>query len=78
MKTMLLAAAALSLGIGSAYADGGGQATTLFTIMEAQQRAAPANVVPAQKADEVTHNYVTRSSQGTWLFPANPNEGNNN
>lgn len=78
MKTMLLAsAAALSLGVASAYADGGGQATTRFTIIQAQQQpAAPAQAVPAQNA-EVAHDYVTRSNKGTWLFPVNQNEGSN-
>jgi hypothetical protein len=81
MKTMFLAAsAALSLGIGSAYADGGGQAPTRFTMIQDQQQkaAAPARPAAPQNADTVTHDYVTRShSEGTWLFPANQYEGNN-
>jgi hypothetical protein len=79
MKTMLLGSAvALSFAVGPAYADGGGQATTFFTMVQDQKPAAPAHVVPARSADEATHNYVTRSNQGTWLFPANSGEGGNN
>jgi hypothetical protein len=86
MKTMLLAAAAaLSLGIGSAYAgDGqgpaGGYVFPGYVIpgsvyAGAQTPSAPA----AQNGQAQTHAYVTRSqSQGTWLFPPNPNQGGNN
>ena len=81
MKTVFLAAsAALSLGIGSAYADGGGQAQTTFTMIQDQQlkAGAPARPAAAQNAHEVTRNYVTRSDRSTWMFPANQNEGGNN
>jgi hypothetical protein len=79
MKTMFLAAsAALSLGIGSAYADGGGQAPTLFTIIQGQQQAARTHAIPAENTT-VVRSYGTRSqTEGTWLFPANQNEGSGN
>ena len=79
MKTVFFAAsAALSLGIGSAYADGGGQAQTTFTRIQDQQLKAPAQPAAAQNADEVTRNYLTRSHRNTSMFPANQNEGGNN
>jgi hypothetical protein len=74
MKTMLLAAtAALSLGIGSAYASEGGQvANTFFTslpgvIAQAPVQNAPAAVATAQNGQAVRA-YATQSSHGTWLF----------
>jgi hypothetical protein len=81
MKTVFFAAsAALSLGIGSAYADGGGQAQTMFTMIQDPQSKAAATAQPAaaQNADEVTRNYLTRSHRSTSMFPANQNEGGNN
>ena len=78
MKTMLLAAAAaLSLGVGAAYADGGGQATTRFTMMEAaQQKPAPSHAAATQDGGAPVHAYVSRSqNSGTWLFA--PAEGGN-
>ena len=91
MKTMLLAAAAaLSLGVGSAYADSGGGtvANTFFTelpgvVAQAQVPNAP---VYAQKGQaqpqqaqngQALHAYVTQSSHGTWLFAPNANQGAN-
>ena len=65
MKTMLLAAAAaLSLGIGSAYADseGGQIANTQFTEIPGFLAQAPAQNGQAARA------YVTQSSHGTWLY----------
>jgi hypothetical protein len=78
MKTMLLAAtAALSLGIGSAYAgEGDGVvANTRFTeipgvVAQAPVKSAPP-VATAQNGQGVQA-YVTQSSHGTWLFPPNP------
>jgi hypothetical protein len=86
MKTMLLAAAAaLSLGVGSAYAgDGqgpaGGYVFPGYIIPGSVYAGAPTPSVPAvQNGQAQTHAYVTRSqSQGTWLFPPNPNQGGNN
>jgi hypothetical protein len=91
MKTMLLAAAAaLSLGVGSAYAgDGEGPAAnTRFTelpgvVAQAQVPNAPvyaqnpqAQTQQAQNGQAV-HTYVTQSSHGTWLFAPNANQGSN-
>jgi hypothetical protein len=80
MKTMLLAAAAaVSLGIGSAYADsnssGGTIANTFFTQLPGVTPTLPAQNVPAAAtAQGGPHAYVTQSSHGTWLFP--PHDGN--
>ena len=91
MKTMLLAAAAaLSLGVGSAYADSGDgpAANTFFTelpgvVAQAQVPNAPvyaqdpqAQTQQAQNGRAV-HAYVTQSSHGTWLFAPNANQGAN-
>ena len=78
MKTMFLAAAAaLSLGIGSAYADseGGQIANTQFTETPGFLAQAPAQNAPAATAQngQRVQTYVTQSSHGTWLFP--PHEG---
>ena len=98
MKTMLLAAAAaLSLGVGSAYADGGDgpAANTFFTelpgvVAQAQVPNAPVYAQNGQQNRQVqtqqvqngqaVHGYgiySTQSSQGTWLFPPNANQGGN-
>ena len=75
MKTMIFAAAAaLSLGIGSAYADseGGQYANTQFTpgfVAQAPVQNAPA-VATAQNGQAV-RTYVTQSSHGTWLYGPN-------
>jgi len=83
MKTMFLAAAAaLSLGVGAAYAgDGEGpHANTLFNslpgvVAQAPVQNAPA-VATAQNVQSV-HSYATQSSHGTWLFAPNGNQGAN-
>jgi len=83
IKTMIIAAAtALSLGIGSAYADseGGQIANTQFTdtpgfLAHAPVQNAPA-VATAQNGQAV-HAYVANSSRGTWLFAPNQNGGGN-
>ena len=89
MKTMLLAAAAaLSIGVGSAYADGGDGAidNTYFTelpgvVAQAQVPDAPVYAQSGQAQSQQAQNgqgvhaYVTQSSHGTWLFPPNPNGG---
>jgi hypothetical protein len=83
MKTMLLAAAAaLSLGIGSAYADseGGQFPITQFTEIPGVLAQAPAQNAPAvatAQNGQVVRAYVTRSSQGTWLFPPHQGGGQN-
>jgi hypothetical protein len=81
MKTMLLAAAAaLSLGIGSAYADseGGQFPITQFTEIPGVLAQAPAQNAPAvatAQNGQAVHAYVTQSSHGTWLFQQ-PYQGN--
>jgi hypothetical protein len=74
MKTMMLAAAAaLSLGIGSAYADseGGQNANTQFTSIPGFLAQAPAQNAPAvatAQNGQAVHTYVAQSSHGTWLY----------
>jgi len=83
MKTLFLAAAAaLSLGIGSAYATGGdgSPATTLFTQIPGQQPSLatqPNHGGPAAvPATAPIHAFITRQSSGTWLFPPAASVGN--
>jgi hypothetical protein len=80
MKTMFLAAAAaLTLGVGSAYAseaEGGTIANTRFTTILGVVAQAPAQGAPARAAarnGQVVQAYVTQSGRGTWLFPPNEN-----
>ena len=90
MKTMLLAAAAaLSLGIGSAYADAGGGLAGGYVYpdyiapgaiyagaLPPVQNTAP--LATAQNGQTI-HAYVAHSrSLGTWLFPPAINGGGNN
>jgi hypothetical protein len=85
MKTMLLAAAAaLSLGAGSAYAAGSGNQSGGYVYPDyvfpgsvyAGNRVPASPAVTAQNGQAV-HAYATHSqSQGTWLFPPNMNGGN--
>jgi hypothetical protein len=82
MKTMIFAAAAaFSLGIGSAYAgeNDGTIANTQFTSIPGVVAQAPVQNAPAiatAQSGQAGHQvYVTRSNQGTWLFP--PNSGGN-
>ena len=87
MKTMLLAAvAALSLGVGSAYAganEGKGTAAntrpTPSVVAAPEQNAPPVAVTTQVRAPNEREIllYVT-GSPGTWLFAPNQNEGNNN
>jgi hypothetical protein len=86
MKTMLLAAlAALSLGIGSAYAgDGEGPASGYAYPgyvppgSAAYPAGSQARVAPAQNGDGF-HIFGTHSQgQGTWLFPPNQTGGGDN
>jgi hypothetical protein len=83
MKTMFLAAAAaLSLGIGSAYADGeGGQvANTFFTSLPGVVAQLPVQNAPAvatAQNGQAVRTYVTQSSHGTWLFPPHQGGGQN-
>jgi hypothetical protein len=73
MKTMFLAAAAaLSLGTGSAYASEGGQvANTFFTSLPGVIAQAPVQNAPAvatAQNGQAARAYATQSSHGTWLF----------
>ena len=75
MKTMLLAAAAaLSLGIGSAYADseGGTIPNSWFTELPGVAPSQPVQQVPsavaANQNGAVTHVFVTGSNRTTALF----------
>ena len=82
MKTMLLAAAAaLSLGIGFAYASEGGQvANTFFTSLPGVIAQAPvqnATAVATAQNGQAVHAYVAQSSHGTWLFPPHDGGGQN-
>ena len=84
MKTLLLAAAAaLSLGVGSAYADGGGQGPTLFTMIEAQLAAKAqgrdlVRTTPTSGASAATLVYSAPQNHGTWLFVPQDGGGANN
>ena len=79
MKTMIIAAAAaLSLGVGSAYADseGGQVANTQFTETAGFLAQAPVqNAPPVATAQngQAVHAYVSNSSRGTWLFQPSQN-----
>ena len=85
MRIMLHAAlaAASIASIGSAYADQGADiaANTRFTeipgvVAQAPAQNAPAVATTAQNGRAVPV-YVTRSSQGTWLFAPDGNAGAN-
>jgi hypothetical protein len=84
MKTLLFAtAAALSLGIGSAYAgDGEGPSGTyvypgsIYAGVQTPLQQTP-SVATAQNG-QTMHVYVSRSNKGTWLFPPNQNQGGSN
>jgi hypothetical protein len=81
MKTTLLAAvAAVGLGIAPAFAadmqGNSGYMYPDFWGTDAAQQA-PAAKAPVQSNGATISTYVTRSSQGTWLFPPNPNGGAN-
>jgi hypothetical protein len=81
MRTMLLAtAAALSLGIGSAYADseGGQIANTQFTEIPGFLAQAPAQNAPAvatAQNGQAVQTYVTQSSHGTWFQGSHGGDG---
>jgi hypothetical protein len=79
MKTMLLAAAAaLSLGVSSAYAGESGAQSGGYVYPGYQFPAQNAPSVPTTASNgQTVHTYVTQSSHGTWLFAPNPNQGAN-
>ena len=74
MKTIILAAtAALSLGLGSAFAQENADpiANTQFTSIPGVLAQAPAqNQSSAVAQNGQVRVYSTQSSHGTWLFPA--------
>ena len=79
MKTMLLAAAAvLSLGFASAYANESGRQAGGYLYPD-YQFPTPQNapVGTAAQKGQASHSYVAQSKRGTWLFPANENQGAN-
>ena len=86
MKTMLFAAAALSLGIGSAYAAQGpadGYGYPDYITPGSVYAGAPtsAQTAPATAQNgRAVHTYVThsQSSQGIWLFPPSQAGGGSN
>lgn len=83
MRTMLLAAAAaLSLGVGSAYAEseGGPHGNTQFTQLPGFLAQAPAQNAPAataQNGQAPVSTYAAQSNHGTWLFPPRDGGGAN-
>jgi hypothetical protein len=83
MKTMMLAAAALTLSMGAAFAEseGGQESNTLFTEIPGVVAQAPAQNAPmvatAQNGQPVQV-YATQSSHGTWLFAPQDGGGANN
>jgi hypothetical protein len=81
MKTMILAAAAaLSLGMGAAYAgEGGPVANTFFTSLPGVIAQAPVQNAPAvatAQNGQAVHAYVANSNRGTWL--SQPYQGGGN
>ncbi|MEJ0018332.1 MAG: hypothetical protein WDN25_17580 [Acetobacteraceae bacterium] len=72
MKTMMLAAAALTLSMGAAFAnEGGPAANTEFTEIPGVVAQAPVQNLPAvatAQNGQVTHSFATRSNNGTWIF----------
>ena len=82
MKTMFLAAAAaLSLGVGSAYAGEieGIQPNTYFQQLPGVIAQAPveAPAVATAQNGQAAHVYVSQSDRGTWLFQGGSHEGAN-
>jgi hypothetical protein len=79
MKTMLLAAAAaLSLGVGSAYAGESGTQSGGYVYPGYQFPAQKAPSVPTTAPNgQTVQTYVTQSGRGTWLFPPTGNAGGN-
>jgi hypothetical protein len=82
MKISLLAAvAAVGFGIAPAFAadmqsNSGYVYPDFWGASPAQQ--VPVAKVPAQSNGATIDTFVTQSSQGTWLFPPNPNGGGAN
>ena len=82
MKTMMLAAAAaLTLGMGAAFANEGAiEANTQFTQIPGVLAQAPVqSVAPVATAQngQVVKAYVTSANRGTYLFAPHENGGSN-
>jgi hypothetical protein len=73
MKTMLLAATVLSLGVGSAYANESGGQSGGYVYPAYQFPAQSAPSVATGPSGRATHTYVTNSNHGTWLFAPDQN-----
>ena len=83
MKTMMFAAAALTLSMGAAFADseGGPEANTLFTEIPGVIAQAPVQNAPLMataQSGQPVQVYATQSSHGTWLFAPQDGGGANN
>jgi hypothetical protein len=82
MKTTFLAAvAAMGFGVAPAFAadmqsNSGYTYPNFWGTAAAQQ--APAAKAPTHSSGASIGVYATQSSQGTWLFPPNPNGGGSN
>jgi hypothetical protein len=81
MKTMLLAAAAaLSLGVGSAYASdnhsqAGGYAYPDYVFPGSVNAGVQQAPVQTDQSGQAIHTFVTRSANhGTYLFPPTQND----
>jgi hypothetical protein len=82
MKTMMFAAAALTLSMGAAFAsEGGAKPNTLFTEIPgviAQSPVQNAPSVATAQSGQPMQVYATQSSHGTWLFAPQDGGGANN
>jgi hypothetical protein len=68
MKTMLLAATVLSLGIGSAFANESGGQAGGYVYPDYQFPAQSAPSAATAPSGQAVHAYVANSNHGTWLF----------
>ena len=76
MKTMLLAAAAaLSLGIGSAYANESGGQSGGYVYPDYQFPVHNAPAVATTQNGQAVGAYVTQSSHGTWFQGSHGGDG---
>ena len=77
MKTILLAAAAaLSLGVSSAYANENGRQSGGYVYPDYQLSTQNTPSAVAAQNGQATQTYVTQSGRGTWMFLPNQNQGN--
>jgi hypothetical protein len=76
MKTMLLAAAAvLSLGIGSDYADESGDQSGGYVYPDYQFPMQKVPAVATVQNGQAVRAYVTQSSHGTWFQGSHGGDG---